>query len=610
MILIALVIELIGYNFHPILTGDSLDIAYDVTENLGDWRISYSNDANSATITLQEPVYVKKLYLNISCDQEQKYFLDVRYINTFGIETEEKMIDLCYPEFGVGVSEINRKVSSIRITYTFGDPVTVTGVRMVTKTNLNLYRIIFFILFQLFILVLRKGKQLFEKKPEAIASATILVIGCFIIFCQGINENGWDEQVHFKIAYNLSYDDSIQKTGVYDRMIARIPEQYYNTNEEKKMATQYLDKINKEIEEAPKEVVFSLNKVGYLIQSAALFLGRKLHLPFHMMFMFGKFSNLLTYVILMFFTIRIIPYKKWETAALALIPTQIFIASSYTYDVLVNGLIFLGFAMWIKVLVEDRGKKTIFYIIGSILAFGIGSFSKAVYIPLVLLCLFVPKEKFPSMKVYRAFWGAIIAVFAAAMCGFVIPILISTLNNAVGQFTDSRIAGSDQVLQMQVIFQHLPQYLKMLFGNLLCTTGELLTGHTALANFGRLGELDSRFYFITAAWFFMIMLGHRSGEAIILQKKLKMVLAIVSVVILILVATSMYLAATSVGAESISGIQGRYFYPLLLPLLYLLSNAKFSIHMTTEKYHKIILGMPVAILFAGIYFNMLSGWCF
>ena len=35
-------------------------------------------------------------------------------------------------------------------------------------------------------------------------------------------------------------------------------------------------------------------------------------------------------------------------------PTQVFVASTYTYDVAVNGFIFLGTAMWLKVMTEEK----------------------------------------------------------------------------------------------------------------------------------------------------------------------------------------------------------------------------------------------------------------
>ncbi|MDO5424156.1 MAG: DUF2142 domain-containing protein [Eubacteriales bacterium] len=610
MVLLSLGVETLICNFHPILAGDSADIYYDVNTGESNEEITFVQEEKAIGIHFSEPHYIKKLYITIPAEQAQKYFMNVYYETTFGAAEEERLVDIYYPEIGVGVTNINRKVTGIRFTYTGGDTVTITEMRMTTKTDFNLYRIVLFIMFQAFVLVLVKGNHIFLKKPERLAATLILYMGSFIICCQGINENGWDEQVHFKYAYNFSYLDTIQKTPTYDKLVERLPQEYYNTKEEKEIATAYLNAKQWEITDSPKEVRLSIQSVGYLIQAAAIFLGRKLGLAFNYVYMLGKFANLLTYACLMYWVIKLIPYRKWEVAALTLVPTQIFVASSYTYDVMVNGFLFLGFAIWMKILVEEKNCCTPFYILMSILSFGIGSLSKAVYIPAVLLCLFIPKEKFPSRKAYRIFWGGIIVVFVAAMCSFVIPVVTATLRNAVGQLSDSRIEGSDQVLQMQVLFQNIPEYLAMLVHDLVKSSGELITGHTALVNFGRLGELDNSFYFITGLWFAAIMLGYRNGERVVLQKKIKMLLAGVSVIILALVGTSMYLAATSVGAESISGIQGRYYYPLMIPLMYLLTNGKVCINLKSGVYHKFILGIPILLLFMGIYGNMLQNWCF
>ena len=141
-------------------------------------------------------------------------------------------------------------------------------------------------------------------------------------------------------------------------------------------------------------------------------------------------------------------------------------------------------------------------------------------------------------------------------------------------------------------------------------SGELITGHAGLANFGRLQELESGFSFITVAWFLVVMLGHQKREAFVLKRRYKYGLFLLCACVAVLIATSMYLAATAVGAESISGVQGRYFYPLFLPLLYICSNSRIGINIGKELYRKIILGTPVLLLFAGIYWNMLQGWCF
>ena len=611
MTAVAFALELLVFNFHPLLSGGGTDLSYDTVNMSGDPGISYSLDEKSATITLDEPVYIKKLYVNMTSDAEQKYFMDVRYITEFGVGKEEEIIDLYYPEFGVGVTNVNRLVSSIRITYTFGDPVTITNFRILNRLEINRYRILFFMLVQFMILLFIKCRKVFTRKPENFMAFACLLLGSYIIFCQGINENGWDEQVHFATVYNLSFfGDTIETNPTYEIMRERVPENYYNTNEEKEMATQYLNVSYLDKTETPREISFSLTKIGYCIQALAVFLGRILNLSFNRIYMAGKFANLVTYIVLMYWTIKLIPRRKWEVAALALTPTQVFVASTYTYDVTVNGFLFLGFALWMKVMEEEKIKNGIFLIFGCILAFCIGSLSKAVYIPLVLLCLCIPKRKFGSDRIYKMFWICAIVVFVGAMASFVVPMVMHVMNQTVGQLSDIRIEGNDQVLQMQTILSHLPQYLKMLTMQIVSSVGQLFTGHEGLANFGRLQELDSRLYFITVAWFFVVLLGNQEKRSIQIQGKMKIILGIIMLAVMVLIATSMYLAATAVGEETISGIQARYYFPLFLPLMLLLSNQKIKITVEDRLYHRLILGVPIGILLCGIYLNMLTTWCF
>lgn len=83
---------------------------------------------------------------------------------------------------------------------------------------------------------------------------------------------------------------------------------------------------NKEMPE--KTVGWNYRQTGYINQAAALWIGRHLNLSFYQLFLLGKAINLLTYLMLMFLAIKITPVYKNVLLLLAMIPTQIFIAST------------------------------------------------------------------------------------------------------------------------------------------------------------------------------------------------------------------------------------------------------------------------------------------
>ena len=86
----------------------------------------------------------------------------------------------------------------------------------------------------------------------------------------------------------------------------------------------------------------SYDKIAYIPMAVFLFIGKNLKLPFSAVFALGKFGNLLIYVIVMFWAIRLAKSRKLLLAFVAMLPTPLFLASSYTYDSVVFSFITLG----------------------------------------------------------------------------------------------------------------------------------------------------------------------------------------------------------------------------------------------------------------------------
>ncbi len=152
---------------------------------------------------------------------------------------------------------------------------------MLNQFQMSGYRMVFFSMLVLFFALFEEWKKISGEKPEQFVAAAVLCMGIFIISCQGVNENGWDEQVHFKrkrtisptrILFRNPIPICFWQTGY--RKIIIIP------SKKKRMVENYLDEQHQIIEESPKETTVSISKTAYLIQAAAIFLARKLGLRF------------------------------------------------------------------------------------------------------------------------------------------------------------------------------------------------------------------------------------------------------------------------------------------------------------------------------------------
>lgn len=127
--------------------------------------------------------------------------------------------------------------------------------------------------------------------------------------------------------------------------------------------------------------------------------------PLTMMYVL-RFCTLLTYLALIYFSIKITPIKKWLFFSAAIIPQAIYFASAISTDALVTGLAYLSTA-YIFYLTFDNTVQKISNKQISILAILLTllNICKFPYITLFLLIFIIPKEKFETNKTRLLFFN-------------------------------------------------------------------------------------------------------------------------------------------------------------------------------------------------------------
>lgn len=594
-------IELVVFNYRTFIKGEKTDIFYQQGGETPEGLETVEEMAHGVRLVMKEPTYVKKMQVVLNTPEKTDYTFYVRYDNAFKAEKLEKMTDAYWPELGSGFSNLDKDVKVLALS--LPKEAELVSIRLYSSTALNKYRLLFLMITLFFIYVIFTKKQWFLKHLDWTTAAAILILGGFTIFSQGVIENGWDEQIHFDRAYQLSFGGgAVRSNDTYLMMSERLPKDSYNTAEEKELLTQYLnDKYHSNEKMTEYSIGVNCAYTGYLFQAFGIWLGRLFHLSFNRLFMLGKLMNLLLYVVGMFFSIRLMPKKKEIIAALAMVPTQIYIATTYTYDVTLNVFMMLGMVLWLKVILEEKNANTIKYLLGSVLAFGFGSLSKAVYIPMIAVCYFVPGEIFKDKKQKRLFWGLISAVLIAVLMTFVLPTLIWNATDQIGTTGDPRGGDTDVVLQLRSILTYPLQYIKLFFKEVISEFGRYFAGTPGLAFFGRMNELSSRWNYILIPWIFGMTFLSRKEDCWVLKKKYKISLGVILFIVLGLIWTALYLSYSPVGATHISGVQPRYYYPLMLPLMLILSTKRCIIDIRQDVYRRIAVGIPVMLMMAGIY---------
>ena len=98
--------------------------------------------------------------------------------------------------------------------------------------------------------------------------------------------------------------------------------------------------------ESKETILPSYTKLAYIPQAIFIRLGMILNLSFSTMYAVGKLGNLLLYIFVMFWAIHMAQTKKMFLSFLAVTPTALYLASSYTYDTVVFSFLTLACVLW------------------------------------------------------------------------------------------------------------------------------------------------------------------------------------------------------------------------------------------------------------------------
>lgn len=401
-----------------------------------------------------------------------------------------------------------------------------------------------------------------------------------------------DEPAHYYTAYR--YSNLIMGKGY------GVGEKYIPMREEEKKFDEYAYEYSQydyrvlvsrffQMEETDVETMQSADDVGnallYIPQTMGVLFGRLLHFGFTPTYYMARFFNLFVYIFITFFAIRRIPIGKNVLVLLATLPISLQQAASVSYDTSIIACSFYLISMFLYLIIGDgRMTRKLFLLIcaASVL---VGSSKYGVYLPVLLLWFFIPKEKFSgtwSKKKLTFIGGGIII---AAMILVALPNYLPLLaKDAAG----AAVTATKQAYTIGNIINDPLFFCFMILNTLHAQGGTIFLDGIGYS----MSWLDKIVpIYLPIAFFVLLLLAsvRVSKEKKEISKKLKLCF----IGIFVLTGTAFMAAAftwTFVGTNVINGIQGRYFLPVVL-LIYLLINTK---QLTFQKdYSKYFLFLSV-----------------
>lgn len=458
----------------------------------------------------------------------------------------------------------------------------------------------------LILFLLHGGKQL---KPERIFLTVSLCVGSLLILLLPVHKVGLDEEIHFGRAYYL-FDtllgrETITVTPAMNDLIQTsmnnwpysIPQSEEEYKQEEAFWNSNLswDSQRPSDENQQNNYGFQMYSFSYLPQALMIKAGQFLHLDFTSIYKLGRLGNLLLYCAVMFLAIRRIPFGKRIMLVLALMPTAMFSAVTYTYDATVTAFTFLGIAYLLPEL-ADRDRHVSYKNCAVFTAaFVIASLPKPVYIPMIALALFIPSARFKTVKERRMFRGFIVLAFLLVLSTFALPPLLNP-----HQAGDARGGDTSVGQQLRYVFGHPLLYAKLLLKSLWEKFFSFTFGYRGL---GQMGHLAGDTSMVTTALLaagvtITDVRGREKADLTVIQKAAAAILAFVTIC---LVWSALYLSFTPVGADIIRGVQGRYYLPVTM--MFLLAFRTGYIRNTLPEHidTAILTGASTLLLLASVY---------
>ena len=340
--------------------------------------------------------------------------------------------------------------------------------------------------------------------------------------------------------------------------------------------------------------------ICHLPQAIGMFLARIFGEGVSVQCYAARLANFAVAVFLIYNAIKLVPFKKNVVFFLAMLPITLNEIASMAADALAISmcLFYICYILYLKYDVNKNqiNKKDIIILtISSIIV----ALCKIVYIPLVLLLLILPKEKFETSKKKNIITISIIV--GAILLNLVWLIYCS-------RFLVTFNPGVDSKLQVKYILTHPITYILTAFRT-LNTYGQMFILHLMGEGIGSFNTQASVLFVfpcivITSMLFFV-----NDEKDIKIDLFSKLVCLFIFIAIVALIYTSLYVQWTEAMKPIIMGIQARYFLPILLLTAIIFNNNKI---IFTEKlsYRYILLfllflNLNALSCIAYTYFN---GW--
>ena len=471
-------------------------------------------------------------------------------------------------------------------------------------------------------------------KPERVYLVIVLSITTLFSWSFSVREPAWDVGIHYRNTVRFAdWEGEVESTPSDEILINKSPTE---AADDSSLAT-----VNAQEEAVdtgvlpdgtaqPAGIIERITTVSgyfvtieYYLYSLVMFVSRLLGASPSRTLFLVRLAGGWFYSVVTFLGMRKLRHGKMLYAALALLPTSVFLVADLSYSYWLFSLCLYGFATLAGMM---QGSVEVTPVsLGKMLgALFVGMLPRVAYFPLMFLCLLIPTKRFSSVRAARVYRGLLVGTAALAFAMWLVPRLLANMGPGDTR-GGTNVSPSGQIAYICAHpLDYARTFLRFVLPPLTMQDGapdveghNLIGGYLSieaspglLTNYGYLPRPHWAFAAVLWVVLLVVLLTDRDRA-----QRMGVACGVASVAltfaVFFMITTALYFDFTPVGLPEIHGVQRRYLLPLLFPLLVFVGPRRFGVTGAAPRvnmgwYNGAVLGCMAAVLLGSFWLSCVA----
>ncbi|MBO7674575.1 MAG: DUF2142 domain-containing protein, partial [Atopobiaceae bacterium] len=295
-------------------------------------------------------------------------------------------------------------------------------------------------------------------KPENLYLIVVLCVTMLFSWTISVRQVAWDVGTHYSNVLTFAdWEGEVELSTSDHALVYTAP-----VDVEAKGLLEQIDKSEDvldsssadvaEVRERSKNPVWYVTSIEYVPYALAMKACKLLGVSFTHTLVVVRMAGALFYSLVTYLGMRKLRQRKMLYAAMALLPTSVFLAADLSYSYWLFSLCLYGFACLLGML-QGSVRVSVWSLVKMLGALFLGMLPRVVYFPLMFLCLLIPTDKFPSHRFAQVYRGLLVGAALAAFGVWLVPRLIAGLGTG-----DTRGGEVNPSAQIAYILSHPGDY--------------------------------------------------------------------------------------------------------------------------------------------------------